>query len=127
MVSINAALQVDLMGQVNAETIGSRQFSGIGGQVDFIRGASRSKGGKAIIAMPSTAAGGKISRICRELDCGAAVTTSRTDVHYVVTEYGVAELRGKTLRQRAAALIAIAHPDFREELAAVKNKELVDA
>jgi 4-hydroxybutyrate CoA-transferase len=113
MMSINSALQVDLMGQVNAEMIGPRQFSGIGGQVDFVRGASRSKGGKSIIAMPSTAAGGKLSRICLELDQGAAVTTSRTDVHYVVTEYGIAELRGRSLRQRAAALIAIAHPDFR--------------
>lgn len=116
MMSINSALQVDLMGQVNAEMIGSRQFSGIGGQVDFVRGTSRSKGGKSIIAMPSTAANGKLSRICLELDRGAAVTTSRTDVHHIVTEYGVAQLRGKTLRQRAEALIAIAHPDFREAL-----------
>jgi 4-hydroxybutyrate CoA-transferase len=113
MISVNSALQADLMGQVNAEMIGAMQFSGIGGQVDFVRGASRSRGGKSIIAMPSTAAGGKTSRICRELDKGAAVTTSRSDVHYVVTEYGVADLRGKTLRQRAEALIAIAHPDFR--------------
>lgn len=116
MVAINSALQVDLMGQVNAETIGSTQFSGIGGQVDFVRGASRSKGGKSIIALPSTAARGKISRICRELDKGAAVSTSRNDVHFVVTEYGVADLRGKTLRQRAEALIAISHPEFRSEL-----------
>lgn len=116
LIAINSALQVDLMGQVNAEMIGARQFSGIGGQVDFIRGASRSKGGKAIIAMPSTAAKGTVSRICRELDRGATVTTSRTDVHYVVTEYGIADLRGKSLRQRAEALIAIAHPDFREAL-----------
>lgn len=116
MVSINSALQVDLMGQVNAETIGSRQFSGAGGQVDFVRGASRSKGGKSIIAMPSTASGGKVSRICLELDRGAAVTTPRNDVHYVVTEFGIAELRGKSLRQRAEALIGIAHPDFREAL-----------
>jgi 4-hydroxybutyrate CoA-transferase len=113
MISVNSALQVDLVGQVNAEMIGPQQFSGIAGQVDFVRGASRSRGGKSIIAMPSTAAGGKISRICRELDKGAAVTTSRSDVHYVVTEYGVADLRGKTLRQRAKALTAIAHPDFR--------------
>jgi 4-hydroxybutyrate CoA-transferase len=116
MISINSALQVDLMGQVNAEMIGTRQFSGVGGQVDFVRGAGRSKGGKSIIAMPSTAAGGKLSRICLEIDRGAAVTTSRTDVHYVVTEYGIAELRGKSLRQRAEALIAIAHPDFRDML-----------
>jgi 4-hydroxybutyrate CoA-transferase len=116
MVSINSALQVDLMGQVNAEMIGTRQFSGVGGQVDFVRGASRSKGGKSIIAMPSTAAGGKVSRVCLEIDRGAAVTTSRTDVQYVVTEFGVAELRGKSLRRRAEALIAVAHPDFRSGL-----------
>jgi 4-hydroxybutyrate CoA-transferase len=128
MISINSALQVDLMGQVNAEMIGSRQFSGVGGQVDFVRGASRSVGGKSVIAMPSTASGGKISKICLQLDNGSAVTTSRTDVHYVVTEYGIAELRGKTLRQRADALIAIAHPDFRGTLRSAveqKVKELV--
>jgi 4-hydroxybutyrate CoA-transferase len=113
MVAINSALQVDLMGQVNAEMIGSKQFSGIGGQIDFIRGASRSYHGKSIIALPSTAARGTISRIVNHLDSGAAVSTSRNDVHYVVTEYGIADLRGKTLRQRAEALIAIAHPDFR--------------
>ncbi|MBP2638642.1 MAG: Butanoate coenzyme A-transferase [Firmicutes bacterium] len=118
MVSINSALQVDLMGQVNAEMIGYRQFSGVGGQLDFIRGASRSLNGKSIIALPATAAGGKISRITCELDKGAAVTTSRNDVHYVVTEYGVAELRGKSLRKRAQALIAISHPDFRDKLTA---------
>ena len=116
LMSINSALQVDLMGQVNAEMIGSTQYSGIGGQVDFIRGASRSKGGKSIIALPSTAAKGTISRITRQLDLGSAVSTSRNDVHYVVTEYGVACLRGKSLAQRAEALIAIAHPDFREAL-----------
>jgi 4-hydroxybutyrate CoA-transferase len=126
MMSINSALQVDLMGQVNAEMIGSRQFSGIGGQVDFVRGASRSPGGKSIIALPSTAASGKISRICCELDRGAAVSTSRNDVHYVVTEYGVADLRGKSLRQRAQALIAISHPDFRAPLTAeAKEKGLI--
>ena len=118
MVSINSALQVDLMGQVNAEMIGSKQYSGIGGQVDFVRGASRSTNGKSIIAMPSTAAGGKLSRIACELDRGAAVSTSRNDVHYIATEYGVADLRGKSLAQRARALIAIAHPDFREALLA---------
>ncbi|WP_040292684.1 acetyl-CoA hydrolase/transferase family protein [Acetonema longum] len=116
MISINSALQVDCMGQVNAEMIGSRQFSGIGGQVDFVRGVSRSKGGKSIIALPATASGGRISRITCELDRGAAVSTSRNDVHYIVTEYGVANLRGKSLRERAKALIAIAHPDFRETL-----------
>lgn len=116
MMSINSALQVDLMGQVNAEMIGSRQFSGIGGQVDFVRGVSRSKDGKSIIALPATASGGKISRIACELDRGAAVSTSRNDVHHIVTEYGVANLRGKSLRERAIALIAIAHPDFRAAL-----------
>ena len=118
MISINAAIQVDLMGQVNAETIGNRQFSGIGGQVDFVRGAGRSAGGKSIIALPSTAANGTISRIICELDRGAAVSTSRNDVHYVVTEYGVANLRGKSLRERANSLIAIAHPNFRQSLLA---------
>lgn len=116
MISINSALQVDLMGQVNAEMIGSRQFSGIGGQVDFIRGASRSPGGKSIIALPSTAARGTLSRIVTTLDTGAAVSTSRNDIHFVVTEYGIADLRGKTLRQRANDLISIAHPDFRVAL-----------
>lgn len=125
MISINSAIQVDLMGEVNAEMIGNRQFSGVGGQVDFVRGASRSKGGKSIIAMPSTASGGKVSRIACELDRGAAVTTSRNDVHYVVTEYGVADLRGKSLRERAKALIAVSHPDFRDKLTAeAKEKGL---
>lgn len=123
MISINSALQVDLMGQVNAEMIGSRQFSGIGGQVDFVRGASRSHGGKSIIALPSTASSGTISRIAVDLDHGAAVSTSRNDVHCIVTEYGVANLRGKSLRERARALISIAHPDFRADLeAAAKAK-----
>ena len=116
LISINSALQVDLMGQVNAEMICNRQFSGIGGQMDFVRAASRSVGGKSIIALPSTASGGKISRITCALDCGAAVSTSRNDVHYVVTEFGIADLRGKNLRERARALIAIAHPAFRDSL-----------
>jgi len=116
MISINSALQVDLMGQVNAEMIGAKQYSGIGGQVDYVRGTSRSVGGKSIIALPATASGGKISRIACELDRGSAVSTSRNDVHYIVTEYGVANLRGKSLRQRALALIEIAHPDFRKSL-----------
>ena len=116
MVSINSAIQVDLAGEVNAEMIGRVQFSGVGGQVDFVRGAGRSMGGKSIIALPSTAAGGKISRIVHDLDPGACVTTSRNDVHYVITEFGIADLRGKTMEQRAEALIAIAHPDFREML-----------
>jgi 4-hydroxybutyrate CoA-transferase len=116
MISINSALQVDVMGQVNAEMIGGIQFSGIGGQVDFVRGTSRSVGGKSIIALPSTASKGTLSRIVARLDAGTAVSTSRNDVHYVVTEYGIADLRGKTLQQRAEALIAIAHPDFRGSL-----------
>lgn len=116
LVSINSALQVDLMGQANSETLGHKQFTGIGGQVDFVRAASMSKGGRTIIAMPSTAAKGKISKIVFLLDEGAAVTTSRTDIDYVITEYGIAKLRGKSLRARAKALIEIAHPDFREGL-----------
>ena len=123
MISINSALQVDLTGQVNAEMIGKVQFSGIGGQVDFVRGASRSAGGKSIIALLSTAAKGKVSRICRQFDAGVAISTSRNDVHYVVTEFGVADLRGKTLQQRAAALIAIAHPNFRDELRGSRSIE----
>jgi len=123
MISINSALQVDLTGQVNAEMIGKVQFSGIGGQVDFVRGASRSAGGKSIIALLSTAAKGKVSRICRQFDAGVAISTSRNDVHYVVTEFGVANLRGKTLQQRAAALIAIAHPNFRDELRGSRSIE----
>ncbi|KMO87521.1 4-hydroxybutyrate CoA-transferase [Megasphaera cerevisiae DSM 20462] len=122
IISINSAMQVDLMGQVNAEMIGPRQFSGVGGQVDFVRGASRARGGKAIIAMPSTTGKGKISKIVAYLDKGSAVTTSRNDVDYIITEYGIAALKGKTLRQRAAALIAIAHPDFRESLIAEFEK-----
>ncbi len=116
MVSINSALQVDLMGQVNAESIGINQFSGVGGQVDFVRGSSRSKGGKSILGLPSTAANGTKSRIVIKLDDYSAITTSRNDVRFIVTEYGVAELWPKTLSQRAEALIAIAHPKFRDEL-----------
>ncbi len=116
MISINACVQVDLFGQVCSESVGLRQLSAVGGQVDFVRGANMAPGGKSIIAMPSTAAGGKISKIVPLLDPGAAVTTSRNDVSYVVTEYGVASLKGKTLRERARALIQIAHPDFRPSL-----------
>lgn len=116
MVSINSCIQVDFMGQVAADTIGYKQFSGVGGQVDFVRGAAMAKDGISIIAMPSTAGRGKVSRIVPVLDEGAAVTTSRNDVHYIVTEYGIASLRGKTLKDRAKALINIAHPDFRDEL-----------
>ncbi|HKQ61230.1 MAG TPA: GNAT family N-acetyltransferase [Candidatus Polarisedimenticolaceae bacterium] len=116
MAAINSALAVDLTGQVAADTLGGRFFSGIGGQVDFIRGASRSREGRAIIALPSTASQGKISRIQAALEQGAGVVTSRGDVHYVVTEYGIADLWGRNIRQRALALIEIAHPDFRGEL-----------
>lgn len=116
LISINSAIQVDLYGQVCADTIGDKQFSGVGGQVDFVRATSYSIGGKSIIALPSTAKNGTVSRIVANLDPGACVTTTRNDVHYVVTEYGIANLRGKTLRQRAEALINIAHPDFRDQL-----------
>ncbi|MCY6959766.1 acetyl-CoA hydrolase/transferase family protein, partial [Clostridium brassicae] len=116
LISINSCVQVDFMGQVCSESIGSKQISGVGGQVDFVRGATMSKGGKCIIAMPSTAARGKISRIVPNLDEGAVVTTSRNDVDYIVTEYGIAQLKGKTLKERARALINIAHPDFRQSL-----------
>jgi len=116
MVAINSALEIDVTGQVCADSLGYLPYSGIGGQVDFIRGAARAKGGVPIIALPSTAKGGTVSRIVPALKTGAGVVTSRGDVHYVVTEYGVAHLHGKTLRQRAEALIQIAHPDFRQDL-----------
>lgn len=122
MISINSCIEVDLMGQVNSESIGTRQYSGTGGQVDYVRGTRLSKGGKSIIAVPSIAAGGKISRIVPFLTHGAAVTTSRNDVDYIITEYGIAHLTGKTLRQRAMLLIDIAHPKFREELMAEFDK-----
>jgi 4-hydroxybutyrate CoA-transferase len=114
--AINSALEVDLTGQVCADSIGSRIYSGIGGQMDFIRGSALSPGGKPIIALPSTAAGGKLSRISATLTPGAGVVTTRGHVHWVVTEYGAVNLFGRTLRQRAEALISIAHPDFRPEL-----------
>ena len=116
MVAINSAIQVDLTGQVCSDSIGNQFYSGIGGQVDFLRGASRSKGGKPIIAISSTAKDGTISRIVPMLDPGAGVVTSRGLVRYVVTEFGVAYLHGKSIRERAKALIEIAHPKFREEL-----------
>ena len=116
MVAINAAVQVDLTGQVCSDSIGRSFYSGFGGQTDFIRGAARSKGGKPIIALPSTAKDGTLSRIVPMLDFGAGVVDTRADVHYVVTEYGVAHLFGKSVRERARELIRIAHPKFREEL-----------
>lgn len=126
MIAINSALAVDLTGQVAADTLLGRFFSGIGGQVDFIRGASRARGGKPIIALPSTAKNGTVSRIRPVFEEGAGVVTSRGDVHYIVTEYGVADLWGKNIRQRALALIEIAHPDFRAELmAAAKARKYV--
>lgn len=116
MVAINSCIEVDLTGQVCSDSIGTKFYSGIGGQVDFVRGAARSEGGKPIIAVPSYIPGKHISRIVPQLKPGAGVVTSRGDVHYVVTEYGVAYLYGKTIQERARALIEIAHPDFREEL-----------
>ena len=116
MVTVKSARQVDLTGQVVAESRGYTFYGGIGGQVDFIRGAAMSRGGKPIIALPSTAKGGTLSSIVPALDEGAGVVTSRGDVHYVVTEWGVAYLHGKTIRERALALINIAHPDYRRDL-----------
>jgi GNAT superfamily N-acetyltransferase len=123
MVAINVALQIDLTGQVCADSLGTKFFSGIGGQVDFNRGASRSPGGRAIIALPSTARDGKVSRIVTNLSPGAGVVTTRGDVHYVVTEYGVAYLHGKSIQERALALISIAHPDYHAQLL----EEAIDA
>lgn len=118
-VSINAALCVDLTGQVCSESIGTRQYSGIGGQLDFVRGAQISKGGKSFITMYSTyvtKTGEVASKIDLTLPLGAAVTTPRTDAQYIVTEYGVADIKNETIENRAKRLIAIAHPDFRDEL-----------
>jgi acyl-CoA hydrolase len=126
MVAINSALAVDLTGQVCADSIGTSMYSGFGGQLDFIRGAARSKGGVPIIALPSTAKEGKVSRITDTLLPGSGVVTTRADVHYVVTEHGIANLYGRSLRERARRLIDIAHPDFREQLerAAAERKLL---
>lgn len=127
LISINSCIQVDLMGQVVSTSVGHRQISGVGGQVDFVRGASLSKGGKSIMAMPSTAAKGSVSKIVADIDPGSSVTTSHYDVDYVVTEYGIARLKGKTYRARARALIEIAHPDFRDALKAEYEKRFSEA
>ena len=116
VMAINSALQVDISGQVCADSLGTSIYSGVGGQMDFIRGAALSEGGRSVIALPSTAARGTISRIATVLSPGAGVVTTRAHVHYIVTEYGIANMRGKSLRERARALIDIAHPDFREQL-----------
>jgi acyl-CoA hydrolase len=116
LVSINATLQVDLLGQCGSESLGSSPYSGTGGQSDFVRAANRSRGGKSFITLPATAKNGTLSRIAPVLSPGTHVTTSKNDVNYVVTEFGVAQLRGKSAKQRAQELIGIAHPDFREEL-----------
>lgn len=116
MVAINSAIEIDITGQVCSDSIGTKIFSGIGGQVDFIRGAAHSEGGKPVIALPSITKDGKVSRIVPQLNPGAGVVTSRGDVHYVITEYGIAHLFGKTLKERARELIKIAHPKFRDEL-----------
>ena len=116
MIGINVGLEIDLTGQVCSDSLGYQFYSGIGGQVDFIRGAAKSRGGKAIIAMPSTAKNDEVSRIVPHLTEGAGVVTTRGDVHYVVTEYGIAYLHGKSIRERVLALINIAHPQFRTKL-----------
>jgi acyl-CoA hydrolase len=116
MVAINSAISVDLTGQVSADSIGTKFYSGVGGQMDFMRGAAPAPEGRAIIALPSTAAGGTVSRICGVLPEGAGVVTSRAHVRTVVTEYGIAELFGRSVRERAHALIGVAHPDFRDQL-----------
>jgi acetyl-CoA hydrolase len=126
IVAVNSALAVDLTGQISADAIGPRIYSGIGGQVDFIRGASRARHGRPIIALPSTAKGGTVSRIAAELAPGSSVVTTRGDVHFVITEHGIADLWGKSLSQRAKALIAIAEPRFRDELsAAARNRRWI--
>lgn len=118
MIAINSAIEIDITGQVCADSIGTRIYSGIGGQMDFVRGAVLSPGGKAFLALPSTARGGTVSRIVSTLASGAGVVTTRGHVEHVVTEYGIALLHGKSIRQRADALIGIAHPDFRSGLRA---------
>jgi acyl-CoA hydrolase len=122
LIAINATLEIDFLGQCGSESLGPVPYSGTGGQSDFVRAANRSNGGKAFIVLPSTAKDGAISRIVPTLTPGTHVSTSKNDINYVVTEHGVAQLRGKTAKQRTAALIGIAHPDFREELTAAAKK-----
>lgn len=122
LIAVNATMQIDLLGQCGSESQGTKPYSGTGGQADFVRAANRSQGGKAIIVLPSTAKDDTISRIAPVLNPGTHVTTSKNDVNYVVTEYGVAQLRGRTAQQRAKALIAIAHPKFRDELTEAAQK-----
>ena len=122
LISINGSMQVDLFGQCGSESQGFKPYSGTGGQTDFVRAANRSRGGKSFIVLPSTAKDDTISRIAPVLSPGTHVSTSKNDVNYVVTEHGVAQLRGKTAKERARALIGIAHPRFRDELTEAARK-----
>jgi acetyl-CoA hydrolase len=123
MISINSAIEVDLTGQVCADSMGTKFYSGVGGQLDFVRGAARSNGGMTFIALPSTARRGTVSRIVPYVKQGAGITTSRNDVHYIATEFGVADLYGRTINERVHALVNIAHPDFREDLMAYAREQ----
>ncbi|MCZ8072656.1 MAG: 4-hydroxybutyrate CoA-transferase, partial [Paucibacter sp.] len=122
LVAINATLQIDLLGQCGSESLGPTPYSGTGGQSDFVRAANRSRGGKAFIVLPSTAKDDSISRIVPTLSPGTHMSTSKNDINYVVSEFGVAQLRGKSAKQRALELINIAHPNFREELREAAKK-----
>ena len=122
LIAINATLQIDLLGQCGSESLGPVPYSGTGGQVDFVRAANRSRGGKAFIVLPSTAKDDSITRIVPTLTPGTHVTTGKNDINYVVTEFGVAQLRGKSAKQRVQEMIAIAHPDFRAELTAAAKQ-----
>ena len=122
MVAINSTIEVDLLGQCRSESMGPKQWSGTGGQVDFFRGANISRGGKGFVTMPSTAKSGTVSRIVPALKSGAVVTTNKNDVDHIVTEFGVAKMRGQNARQRALGLIRISHPDFRAELTRAARK-----
>ncbi len=116
MISVNSILEVDLLGQCNAEAIHGYQFSGTGGQLDFVRGAFNARGGKSILAFYSTAKGGTVSRVVSRLGAEAVITTPRMDTHYLVSEHGVVNLKGKSTRDRALEIIGIAHPQFRDDL-----------